>query len=137
MRPNRYSRHVATALLGVVLSAGAYTGDTNSPSLAGVKSRVVLVRDPGAVSSFDADAAKVRPMVAAGIKVLAGETDVVAAWRHFVSSNDVVGIKINTQSGPLQSTRRAVIESIAEGLHAAGVAATNVYVFDRDPMKMR
>jgi len=76
-------------------------------------------------------------MVAAGIRSLAGESDEAAAWRHFVSRNDVVGIKISTQCGRLQSTRRAVVAAIAHGLRAAGVAGTNVYVFDRDPLQMQ
>ena len=76
-------------------------------------------------------------MVVAGINALTGEKDEAAAWRHFVSTNDVVGIKINTQSGPLQSTRRPVVEAIAQGLRAAGVSADNIYVFDRDPIQMR
>ncbi len=72
-----------------------------------------------------------------GVNTLTGETSTAAAWRHFVNSNDVVGIKINTQAGSLQSTRRAVVEAIAQGLRAAGVIATNIYVFDRDPIQMR
>jgi hypothetical protein len=102
-----------------------------------VKSRVVLVRDPSAVNNFSADGAKVQAMVVAGVRSLTGESDEAAAWRHFVSSNDVVGIKIDTLSGPLQVTRRAVVEAIAHGLHAAGVTDTNVYVFDRDPLQMQ
>jgi hypothetical protein len=89
------------------------------------------------MNSFTADATKVRAMVAAGIKTLTGEKDEAAAWRYFVNSNDVVGIKINSQAGPLQSTRRAVVEAIAQGLRVAGVTATNIYVFDRDPIQMR
>lgn len=89
------------------------------------------------MNSFTADPTKVRSMVAAGINALTGEMDETAAWRHFVNSNDIVGIKINTQAGPLQSTRRAVVEAIAQGLRAAGVTAANIYVFDRDPLQMR
>jgi uncharacterized protein (DUF362 family) len=102
-----------------------------------LKSRVVLVRDATAVSGFKIDDAKACAMVVAGIKALTGEKDDAAAWRHFVSSNDIVGIKINTQSGPLQSTRRAVVEAIADGLRAAGVPGNNIYAFDRDPLQMR
>jgi uncharacterized Fe-S center protein len=89
------------------------------------------------MNSYTADATKVRAMVAAGVNALTGEKDEAEAWRHFVNGNDVVGIKINTQAGPLQSTRRAVVEAIAQGLRAAGVNATNIYVFDRDPIQMR
>jgi hypothetical protein len=130
-------RHLATVLLACFLCPCLHAQDTNSAPATVVKSRVVLVRDPSAVSSYSVDAAKAQGMVATGIQSLTGEGDEAAAWRHFVSSNDVVGIKISTQSGSLQSTRHAVVEAIARGLRAAGVSATNIYVFDRDPMQMQ
>jgi hypothetical protein len=137
MRHQSRIRSLAASLIGCFLGACAMAEGTNSAPPIVTKSRVVLVRDPNAMSSFTADATKVQAMVAAGINNLTGETDQAAAWRHFVTSNDLVGIKINTQAGRLQSTRRAVVEAIAQGLRAAGVAATNIYVFDRDPIQMR
>jgi hypothetical protein len=138
MRHRPLIRHLVAPLLSCFLCSCVQAEETNSPpSIAASKSRVVLVRDPTAMDSFTADATKVHAMVAAGINTLTGEKDEAAAWRHFVSSNDTVGIKINTQAGPLQSTRRAVVEAIAQGLCAAGVATTNIYVFDRDPIQMR
>ena len=134
MRPRLHTHGLVTVACMFSLCVSARALETNSVS---VKSRVVLVRDATAVSGFRVDDVKVRGMVATGIKTLTGEKDEAAAWRHFVSGNDVVGIKINTQSGPLQSTRRAVVETIAQGLLAAGVAGTNIYVFDRDPLQMR
>ena len=137
MRSKRFARQVAAALLGLTLCARAYAVETNSISIPVVKTRVVLVRDATALGSLDGDVGRTRAMVAAGVKALTGEMDETAAWRHFVSSNDVVGIKINTQSGPLQSTRRVVGDAIAHGLRKVGVPATNIYVFDRDPLQMR
>ena len=137
MRHRSLIRNLAVSLLSCFLAVCVLAEDTNSTSLVVTKSRVVLVRDPSSVTSFTADATRVRAMVAAGIDALTGETNEAAAWRHFVNSNDIVGIKINTQAGPLQSTRRAVVEAIAQGLRAAGVNATNIYVFDRDPIQMR
>jgi len=137
MRHRFLIRSFAASLLGCSLGVCVLAEWTNSLPIAAAKSRVVLVRDPGSVNSFTADIAKVRPMIAAGIDALTGEGNEAAAWRHFVNSNDIVGIKINTQAGPLQSTRRAVVEAITEGLRTAGVAATNIYVFDRDPIQMR
>jgi len=137
MRHRSLIRNLAASLLSCLLGACVQAEGTNSTSLIPTKSHVVLVRDPSAMNSFTADATKVHAMVAAGINTLTGEGDEAAAWRHFVNSNDVIGIKINTQTGPLQSTRRAVVEAIAQGLRAAGVAATNTYVFDRDPIQMR
>ncbi|HUJ11037.1 MAG TPA: DUF362 domain-containing protein [Verrucomicrobiae bacterium] len=115
----------------------APAGGSNENVVATSKSKVVLVHDPTAVNGFSVNSDKVHAMVLAGIETLTSERAEAAAWRHFVSSNDVVGLKIDTQSGPLQSTRRSVVEAIAEGLRAAGVSATNIYVFDRDPMQMR
>jgi hypothetical protein len=137
MRYRSLIRNLAVSLLSCSLGICVQAEETNSASPVIAKSRVVLVRDPSVMNSFTADATKVRAMVAAGIDTLTGEKDGSAAWRHFVNSNDVVGIKINTQAGPLQSTRRAVVEAIARGLRTAGVAATNIYVFDRDPIQMR
>ncbi len=128
---------LATVLFSCFLCLHLQAQDTNSSPTIVVKSRVVLVRDPSAVDNYRADPAKAQAMVAAGIQSLAGESDEAAAWRHFVSRNDVVGIKISTQCGRLQSTRRAVVEAIAHGLRAAGVAGTNIYVFDRDPLQMQ
>lgn len=128
---------LATALLVCLLGTRLQAQDTNSPPAPVVKSRVVVVRDPSAVNNYSVDAAKAQALVVAGIQSLTGESNEAAAWRHFVSGNDVVGIKISTQSGRLQSTRRAVVDAIAHGLRAAGVAETNIYVFDRDPLQMQ
>lgn len=76
-------------------------------------------------------------MVATGLKTLTGAATEAEAWRQFVSSNDVVGIKISTQAAPLQATRRPVVDALVAGLESAGVAATNIWVFDRDERKLR
>lgn len=92
-------------------------------------SRVVVVRDPRA--------ANIRAMVAAGVKALTGSSDEAGAWRAFVSSNDVVGIKINTQAAPLLATHRTVVDAIVAGLCSGGVPANNIWIWDRDLEKMR
>ena len=131
---------IAAAL---ALNAAVVWGEaTNSDTSVGTggsapKSRMVLVRDPNAVTGFTADASKVRAMVTAGMKTLTGQADDAAAWRMFASSNDVVGIKINTQGASLQATRPAVVDAIVDGLRSAGVDPTNIVVWDRDATKMR
>ena len=130
-------------MLGIALalftlnSTGHTATSTNTPAVAGPKSRVALVRDPGAVTGFNFDAAKVRAMIAAGMKTLTGQPDDVTAWRQFVGSNDVIGIKISTLGAPLQVTRHEVVDAIVDGLQRAGVAGTNIIVWDRDALKMR
>jgi uncharacterized protein (DUF362 family) len=137
MRHRFFIRSLTASLLSCFLVTVVNAEGTNSASPVTTTSRVVLVRDPGAMNSFTADPTKVSSMVVAGIDTLTGEKDEATAWRHFVNSNDIVGIKINTQAGSLQSTRRAVVEAIAQGLRTAGVSATNIFVFDRDPLQMR
>ncbi|HUK83073.1 MAG TPA: DUF362 domain-containing protein [Verrucomicrobiae bacterium] len=127
----------AAALLLITLGGNSFAGSpTNTLVATGPKSRVVLVRDPSAVKGFNFDAAKVCEMVATGMTTLTGKTDEADAWRVFVSSNDVVGIKINTIAAPLQVTRHEVVDAIVAGLQRAGVATTNIIIWDRDALKM-
>lgn len=135
--------HVNGLLIFVVLvgamtaSRGLVAGETNEIVAVGPKSRVVLVRDPTAVKGFEVDPAKVRAMVVLGIKTLTGREDEAAAWREFVSSNDIVGIKVSTQWAPLLATHRPLVVAIADGLRAAGVPATNIIVWARHDDKLR
>jgi hypothetical protein len=101
------------------------------------KSGVVLVRDASAVRGFAFDESNVRAMVANGIKLLTGQTDASTAWRTMFDSNDVVGIKINTQAAPLLATHREVVLAIVDGLHSAGVPAADIWIWDRDLRKMQ
>ncbi len=122
-------------LTGFLLTAtGGFA--QNSNRVLATASRVVLVRDASAMPAAVADAGKVRAMVATGIKTLTGADDLAGAWKTFVSSDDVVGIKVTTAAAPAQATRLAVVDAIAEGLVGAGVAATNIIVFDRDAAKL-
>ncbi len=123
------------AIAIVALAAGQTSpAATNPPP---VKSRVVLARDETAVTGLQVDGGKTRALVAAGLRALTGKTDETEAWKQFVSSNDVVGIKISTLAAPLHVTHREVVNAIADGLAAAGVAPTNIIVWDRDPNRMR
>lgn len=125
----------AVPSLLIVLLAALQMGATNPPPV--VKAKVVLARDPSAVNGLQVDAPKVRALVITGIQMLTGKTDEADAWRTMFSSNDVVGIKISTLAAPLHSTHRPVIDAIVAGLASAGVAPTNIIVWDRDPRKLR
>ncbi|MCS7049335.1 MAG: DUF362 domain-containing protein [Verrucomicrobiae bacterium] len=98
---------------------------------------VVRVRDAGVLDQGTVRAERVREMVRVGIMRLTGAKTEREAWQTLFGSNDVVGIKIATMSAPLQATRPAVVAAIRDGLVSAGVATTNVVVFDRDPHKLR
>ncbi len=99
--------------------------------------RVVIVRDPPAVTEFDVDAGRVRAMVSKGIQALTGKTTDAAAWAEFAGQHDVVGIKVNVHAAPLDESHPALVEAIITGLHAAGVATNNIIVWDVYPDKLR
>src|SRR5277367_5519109 len=98
MRRGHLIGNLAVAILIAGFCVSARADDTNSQATVAEKSRVVLVRDASAVSEFTVDDAKAGALVSAGIKAWTGEKDEAAAWRHFVSVSDVVGIKISTQN---------------------------------------
>jgi uncharacterized protein (DUF362 family) len=125
---------LSSLALVAILVASSLHAQTNNPS---AKSRVVCVRDPFVATEISTDEDRIRALVNTGIETLTGQTNLAAAWGKFVSSNDVVGIKINTQSAPLQFTHREVVNAIIEGLRAAGVTSTNIIVWDRDPDKLQ
>ena len=114
----------------VLLLLGVGTGVAQTPS------RVVLVRDPEALTGWHGDADRTRAMVTAGLKQLTGQTNEMLAWQQFVTPADVVGIKVSTLAAPLHVTHQAVLDAIAAGLRQAGVPASNIVVFDRDPGKL-
>jgi hypothetical protein len=121
--------------LWILLTVLAF--DPASWSQAETKSRVVVIRDASAVQGFRVDEAKARAMVVSGIKTLTDQNDEAAAWRTMFGSNDVVGIKINTQSAPLHATHREIVLAITDGLCHAGVPATSIWIWDRDLRKMQ
>lgn len=89
------------------------------------------------MTGFRVDAARAALLLRTGLATL---TDVAAGppgWRAFVGSNDVVGIKITAEPGSLLATHRPLVEAIVAGIRDAGVPATRIHVFDRDPTKLR
>jgi hypothetical protein len=81
--------------------------------------------------------APIRQMVQTGLQTLTGQPTPAAAWLCLVATNDIVGIKVATQAGPLLASHRAVVDALVAGLQQAGVPATNIWVWDRDPAKFR
>ena len=100
------------------------------------QNHVVLIRAPDVVTGLRVEPVHVRAMLAAGLRQLTGQTNDAAAWQQIASSNDVVGIKVCTLAGPAHVTHQDLLDAIAAGLRQAGVAATNIVVFDRDPKKL-
>jgi uncharacterized protein (DUF362 family) len=76
-------------------------------------------------------------MLERGLMELTGATDLAGAWKLFVTPADVVGLKVNTLSGPGCSTRREVVQAIVRGLKTAGVKDANIIIWDRFESHLR
>ncbi|GHV40611.1 hypothetical protein FACS1894179_07430 [Bacteroidia bacterium] len=70
-------------------------------------------------------------MLKEGMLNLTGETDLKKAWSHFVSEDDIVGLKVNPIGGKLLSTSHAVTQSIVKQLEEAGISRSKIVIWDR------
>src|SRR5690242_13315860 len=84
-----------------------------------------------------ADREIVRQMLTAGLKSLTGDSDELAAWRRFISPNDVVGIKVNCSGAPRICSAPEIVGGIADNLVAIGVPAANIWVYERFENQIR
>jgi len=77
------------------------------------------------------NASVVRQMLSAGVRALTRETKDRDAWSHFISSSDIVGIKVNCSGAPNIMSSPEVVAGIVENVMAAGVPAPHIYVYER------
>lgn len=59
------------------------------------------------------------------------QPDVASAWRSLVQPNDRIGIKISAAGGELFTTHREIVNTIVDGLVAAGHARRDIIVWDK------
>jgi hypothetical protein len=99
--------------------------------------RVVSVCDPEATDAFRANSDVVRGMVERAMTNLAGKNSLAESWRSFVSTQDVVGIKVFSLPGASSGTRPSVVSAVVEGLLAAGVPPKHIIVWDKHVTDLR
>src|SRR5207248_2976126 len=88
--PHRFKFAAVLLLIAGEFCARGQTSPSSSTNFA----RVVIVENTNATVDFQPDNAVVRQMLDRAVTALANETNGPAAWRRFVSPNDVVGIKV-------------------------------------------
>lgn len=101
------------------------------PSTPVTRARVVMAEEPEATAAFRAKPDKVKTMVNRGITFLTGTTNVAAAWKSLVSTQDVIGLKVFSAPGGSSGTRPSVVAAVVEGLLAAGIAPAKIIVWDK------
>lgn len=83
------------------------------------------------------DAQAVGQMLAAGMQALTGDRRAEDAWARFISSNDIVGIKVNCSGAPQIRSSPEVVAGIVASLRAVGVPASQIYIYERFEDQMR
>jgi uncharacterized protein (DUF362 family) len=76
-------------------------------------------------------------MLAAGMNALTGDARPEDSWARFISSKDVVGIKVNCSGAPQIRSSPEVVAGIAENLIAIGVPSKQIYVYERFDSQLR
>ena len=103
-----------------------------------VRARVVVVRSPNAwTQAGDPDPAVVTRMFGRGFALLGDGADGRSAAASLFRPDDRVGIKINTIGGRAISTRPQVALSLAGWLTGNGLAAKNLFIWDRTTRELR
>ena len=93
--------------------------------------RVVEVQNRSMIQGGRKDRAAIKASLDRGLASLTGADDAVEAWKTFFEPGDVVGIKVVPNGYPHAfSSHELVLETI-EGLKAAGVKATEIFVYER------
>jgi hypothetical protein len=129
----RAAAGAAGLALGVSLASvggsGAGSEEADASASTG-RASVVLVRDEAVVDEAGkVSAATVAAMLDRAMGALTGESDRAAAWRRFVTPDDVVGVKSTLMMTP---THPELLQAICGGLRAAGVADQHITTWDRD-----
>jgi uncharacterized protein (DUF362 family) len=76
-------------------------------------------------------------MLSAGMRQLTGTSDDRDAWKHFISPDDVVGIKVNCSGAPIINSNPELVAAIIKNLLGVGVPAPNICIYDRFGNQMR
>ncbi len=133
------SRNALIRFVFFVIGLAALPARADSFSLPTTNSisRVVTVSNPDALFDYQPEAGVVQDMVNRGLTRLAGTPDVSTAWQSFVSTNDIVGIKVFSASGEICGTRPAVTAAVVHGLLDAGIPPGHIVIWDKDGDDLR
>jgi hypothetical protein len=116
----------------LILALLFFSGATSALAQAvSSQSIVYSARNPAAIKEYRTNPAVVRAMVNRLVLAVTGQPDLPRAWRSLVAPEDKVGIKISAAGGELFTTHRDIVNTIVDGLVAAGHARGSIVVWDR------
>jgi uncharacterized protein (DUF362 family) len=120
---------------GADRGVGGDRGAPDSARPAVPAGRVVEVHDPRAVSGKTVDSARVRAMLEAGLKALAGAATLKQAWSTLLpdfSPSMRVGLKVNTLNLRVSTRPEVVAALVGSMTRDLGAAAARILVWDRE-----
>lgn len=115
----------------------AATGWAETDGVLSTPARVIIADNPHATDAFHARPEIVQAMVDRAMTNFTHTTNVAAAWRTLVSTQDVVGIKVFSTPGPNSGTRIPVVASVIEGLLRARIPPRQIIVWDKYAIDLR
>jgi len=92
---------------------------------------VVEARNPRMIVRGVKDREAIRQTLDRAMRELTGADDGVSAWRRFFEPGDVVAVKMNPVGNPLANSSSELMLEVIEGLKAAGVKTSDIFVYDR------
>ncbi|HEY3662437.1 MAG TPA: DUF362 domain-containing protein [Chthoniobacterales bacterium] len=127
----RLFRSIAFLVAGVGCAAAQGLPPPPSPPPTPTPSIVYRAYNPDAIHNYRADPQLVRRMTNALILSVTRQPDIASAWRSLVKPNDRIGIKISAAGGELFTTHREIVNTIVDGLVAAGHSRRDIIVWDK------
>jgi hypothetical protein len=121
----------------VALGWKAAAADFFTPSMANPASRVVIAEGDDLLRAFLPNNERVAAVFDLGLLQFTRTTNIVAAWRSLVTTNDTVGIKVFSEPGPFSGTRPAVVAAIVRGLLTAGLPPDKIIIWDKHAVDLR
>ncbi|MEO8043606.1 MAG: DUF362 domain-containing protein [Spartobacteria bacterium] len=127
----RLFRSIAFLVASVGSAAAQSLPPPQSPPPAPTPSIVYRAHNPDAIDGYKTNPQVVRRMTNALILALTRQPDIASAWRSLVKPNDRIGIKISAAGGELFTTHREIVNTIVDGLVAAGHSRRDIIVWDK------
>ena len=93
--------------------------------------RVIEARNSAMISKGVKNRSAIKQTLARGMKELTGAGDDVEAWRSMFEPGDVVGVKVVPNGFPLAHTSLELMLEVINGLKAAGVKTSDIFVYER------
>jgi hypothetical protein len=70
-------------------------------------------------------------MLTKGMLTLTGAQDLRTAWRQFVDTSEIIGLKVNPVAGVQLSTSLEIVRAIIAQLEQAGIPKSHIVIWDR------